>query len=174
MTFRGKTYRKKLMEVFGWYYENPFAKEHYIKAIVEGGTQLEDFRIIPETLAMETGKEDKNGKMIFGSIEVNGKMSSGGSRLKINSNSFHAKESIGTVVYYPGQFRFALKTDGGGMEFLDSLYDIEIIGTQGDVLICNNCKRYWKSPKERCTCGSTTLTKTDDRNIKFVEEENNG
>lgn len=36
------------------------------------------------------------------------------------------------------------------------------------VLICNNCKDIWIAPKEKCLCGSTTLTKTHDTNKKFA------
>ena len=38
--------------------------------------------VTPESLAMSTGKKDINGKMIFGSFEVDGKMSKGGDRYR--------------------------------------------------------------------------------------------
>lgn len=37
------------------------------------------------------------------------------------------------------------------------------------VLICNNCKEYWIFPKERCECGSTTLTETHPSNAKHAK-----
>lgn len=40
------------------------------------------YEIRPETLAMETTVKDKHGKMIFGSIPVNGKMSEGGDTVR--------------------------------------------------------------------------------------------
>lgn len=39
------------------------------------------------------------------------------------------------------------------------------------VLICNNCKEYWFAPKEKCTCGSTTLTETDPSNAVLVKNK---
>lgn len=38
-----------------------------------------------------------------------------------------------------------------------------------EVLICNNCKLFWISPKDRCTCGCTTLTVTHESNRSLVE-----
>tara|TARA_R110000803_G_scaffold180937_1_gene243324 strand:+ start:75 stop:281 length:207 start_codon:yes stop_codon:yes gene_type:complete len=37
------------------------------------------------------------------------------------------------------------------------------------VLICNNCKDIWIAPKDRCGCGSTTLTETHPSNYKFAQ-----
>jgi len=39
------------------------------------------------------------------------------------------------------------------------------------ILICENCKRFWVAPKERCECGSTTLTETHPSNQKYAENE---
>ena len=40
-----------------------------------------------------------------------------------------------------------------------------------NVLICNNCKTFWIAPKEKCKCGSTTLTKTHESNIVLAENK---
>ena len=37
------------------------------------------------------------------------------------------------------------------------------------VLICNNCKDIWIAPKDRCECGSTTLTETHPSNYKSAQ-----
>jgi len=161
MTFRGKTASGETVE--GYYFKN-VNEDDFIITREEIPPSLSDpcgdcksiyNAIIPETLAMETGKEDKNGKMIFGSIEVNGVMSKGGDVILLDGKYKHP------IIFKNGSF-------WAGHMLIVEHERFEIIGTQGDVLICNNCKKYWKSPKERCTCGSTTLTKTDDRNIKLV------
>lgn len=41
-----------------------------------------------------------------------------------------------------------------------------------DVLICENCKEYWIGPKERCTCGSTSLSKTHQSNYIYAKKSN--
>jgi len=37
------------------------------------------------------------------------------------------------------------------------------------ILICNNCKSIWIAPKEKCTCGSITLTKTHPSNKIYAK-----
>jgi len=37
------------------------------------------------------------------------------------------------------------------------------------VLICNNCKDIWESPRSRCLCGCTTLNETHHSNIVFAK-----
>lgn len=39
------------------------------------------------------------------------------------------------------------------------------------VLVCNNCKKYWIAPVEKCSCGSTTLNKTDAYNAAYAENK---
>lgn len=40
---------------------------------------------------------------------------------------------------------------------------------QADVLICENCKDFHIAPKDRCNCGSTTLSITHKSNIIYVK-----
>jgi len=42
------------------------------------------------------------------------------------------------------------------------------------VLICNNCKLFYIAPKEKCTCGCTTLTETHPNNLIFTKEFTEG
>lgn len=37
------------------------------------------------------------------------------------------------------------------------------------VLICNNCKEFHLAPKDKCECGSTTLTETDKSNFNYIK-----
>jgi hypothetical protein len=39
-----------------------------------------------------------------------------------------------------------------------------VVASNEKVLICNNCKDIWIAPKDRCDCGSTTLTETHESN----------
>lgn len=45
-----------------------------------------------------------------------------------------------------------------------------VVASNEKVLICNNCKEYWIAPKERCDCGSTTLTATHLSNAKLAKK----
>ncbi len=54
--------------------------------------------VLPSSLAMSTGIEDKNGVEIFGSFPVDGVMSEGGSDIKILKEGFE-KDAIGKVFY---------------------------------------------------------------------------
>ncbi len=74
--------------------------------------------VIPESLAMETGVKDKNSKMIFGSIVVDGKMSEGGDDVRGKDDSGLI---VTTRVHY-SEARFFPLSEG---EFFWS--DIEII-----------------------------------------------
>lgn len=42
------------------------------------------------------------------------------------------------------------------------------------VLICNNCKQFYISPKQRCECGCTVLTETHASNLMFTKEFRDG
>lgn len=75
--------------------------------------------IDPTTLAVETNVLDKNKKMIFGSIEVDGKMSTGGDTIK-GIDGFGKPRTI-MIIFSSGAF-FPLNED----EFYWT--DIEIIG----------------------------------------------
>lgn len=61
--FRGK--HRTRSWVYGYYWTNPFTSEHYIKSLVEGGTQLEDIKVIPETVSQYIGLTDINGQEIY-------------------------------------------------------------------------------------------------------------
>jgi hypothetical protein len=37
------------------------------------------------------------------------------------------------------------------------------------VLICNSCKEFWIAPKEKCDCGSSTLTETHPSNAIYAK-----
>lgn len=66
--------------------------------------------IIPETLAMSTGLTDKHNTMIFGSIEVDGVMSKGGDRVKlqhpsgIREDELYYEDKITNCYYESGSF----------------------------------------------------------------------
>jgi len=84
----------------GWvegYYLFRF-NSHRIQTIDEnylnGGATL-IHEIHPESLAMSTGLIDKNGKEIFGSIEVDGVMSKGGSVVKSDFSNTAANVLFG-------------------------------------------------------------------------------
>ena len=42
------------------------------------------------------------------------------------------------------------------------------VASDNKVLICNNCKDIWITPKDRCDCGCTTLTETHESNRKLA------
>lgn len=63
--FRGQKLRANNEWVYGYYWYNPFTDEHFIKTLVEGGTQFEDVKVKPETVGSETTLKDKNGKEIY-------------------------------------------------------------------------------------------------------------
>lgn len=60
--FRGKSKRTKKY-VYGSYWFNPFTKQHLIKQLCEGGTQLEDVECT--TIEQFIGLKDKNGVDIY-------------------------------------------------------------------------------------------------------------
>ena len=81
-------------EVVGWYVKSE--SRHFIcdedckfdyEEDDDGNTRpiifAEVYRIDPTTLAVETGTLDKNKRMIFGSIEVDGVLSEGGDDVKV-------------------------------------------------------------------------------------------
>lgn len=113
----------------------PENKDHYsIYWILTGKDNLfygsgtavetfEKFEIIPSSLSMQTGLPDKHGKMIFGSIEVDGVMSKGGDRIEFSNDMgeifqddvYYESDS---ACWYAGNFP------------LYNPDDIEIIGSQ--------------------------------------------
>jgi uncharacterized phage protein (TIGR01671 family) len=50
---------------FGDYWYNGFTQEHYLKCLIEGGTQFEDVKVDLSTVCQFTGLVDKNGNKIF-------------------------------------------------------------------------------------------------------------
>lgn len=73
----------------------------------------------------------------------------------------------------------SLSKDGGNpdfnkrlTEFKNSLPQIDIkkntLPDDEKVLICNNCKKIWIAPKEKCDCGCSTLTETHKSNKQFA------
>lgn len=50
----------------------------------------------------------------------------------------------------------------------DALLGVVDSKKEQKVLICNNCKDMWIAPKERCDCGSTTLSETHPSNYKYA------
>lgn len=49
-------------------------------------------------------------------------------------------------------------------------YDISIFESEGEVKICQNCKRYWVAPfPEKCICNSTSLAPTHPSNKDLAE-----
>jgi hypothetical protein len=72
--------------VEGYHWKNLFSGTHFIMQPSKGGMpDVINSPVLPETLSMSTGQLDKNKDMIFGSFEVDGKMSKGGSEIIIYS-----------------------------------------------------------------------------------------
>ena len=79
--------------------------------------------VYPESLALSTGITDKNGKMIYGSIEVNGNMSKGGDVVKIdNCTEYPVIYENCSFGFYQVNCEFSTVCDWGCR--------IEIIGSQ--------------------------------------------
>jgi hypothetical protein len=81
--------------------------------------------IIPETLSISTSQLDKNKTMIFGSFEVDGKMSSGGDRIKFSGCS----PETYNVIFENGTFRYN-PIGLCNSEYFYNVEDGEIIGKQ--------------------------------------------
>jgi hypothetical protein len=64
--------------------------------------------VIPESVAMSTGLKDKNGKEIFGSIEIDGKMSRGGDIVKWDDRSDGKYWRYAKVIFEYGMFGFEI------------------------------------------------------------------
>ena len=101
MIFRGKTKAGEWVEgdlsigsaEHGWDESKIF--------IIPRQPLLERIEIIPLTLAQSTGLKDKHGKMIFGSIPVDEKMSEGGSDVRFGNRK--KNRFIGRI-FYEDQF----------------------------------------------------------------------
>ncbi len=93
------------------------------------------YEITPSTLAQCTGRQDKNKNWIFGSIEIDGKMTQGGDVVKAGS-SFYGKFGEGKVVFNNSNNRFEIRgetilTRGSpAFSLFKTGWDIEIIGRQ--------------------------------------------
>ena len=68
----------------------------------KGGVYWEEYDVIPETVGMYTGINDKNKREIYGSIPINGKMSDGGDKVKWCT-------LIWTIKFIDGKFGFGWK-----------------------------------------------------------------
>jgi hypothetical protein len=88
--FRGVTPDGKVVE--GWY-------RNTNGCVIKDEKTWSDFDILPLSLALSAGIPDKHGRMIFGSVPVNGEMSKGGDVLRSYDNYGKGKEIIGEVKY---------------------------------------------------------------------------
>lgn len=88
--------------------------------------------VIPETVGMFTGKLDKNGKEIYGSIPINGKMSKGGDIVKLSENVIHEGvlvECIWSGNYVGFVYGFITgKNKGKCTDMVDTWRKYEVIG----------------------------------------------
>ena len=92
-----------------------------------GKSLMETFRyyeIIPSTLSMQTGQTDKNGEMIYGSFELDGKMTEGGDRVLSRDNG-----DTGKVEYSNIFTSFVIINENHeNLEYgIGQYYDLEII-----------------------------------------------
>ncbi len=98
---------------------------------------LDFIEVIPSTVAQSTGLKDKNKVKIYGSIEINGKMSKGGDIVK---RTFHYSNDIGDSV---GEAKIEISEvkwkEDKGLQFVgfpffpcDDIYNIEVLGNQTD------------------------------------------
>jgi hypothetical protein len=115
--FRGQRVDNKEWIEGGLVYDNT-DNTYFVYSSFEYGEE-----VIPETLSMSTGQLDKNKEMIFGSFEVDGKMSKGGDVVS-GIDGFGKRKEVG-VRFLDGAF-YPL-CEG---EFYWS--DIEIIGKQSE------------------------------------------
>ena len=125
--YRGK--RKDNGEwAYGWYAR--IAHRHIIitdNSSINPGDRwwfrIEDFvEVLPSTVGQSTGIKDKNKKEIFGSIEINGKMSKGGDIVKVNNY-----QGPLTVKYEPLWMQYVLEKSVND--------DYEIVGGQSEAAI---------------------------------------
>lgn len=84
-----------------------------------GDTYWIEYQVIPESLAISTGLQDKNGVEIFSSFPVNGVMSKGGDVIKYSEYSVHnPNEYFGIIIYHNGKFVFYNSNEYIDVEFI--------------------------------------------------------
>lgn len=107
--FRGVRTEIKLT-VKGYYVcEN---NKHFI--LVETKCGIVWYQVHPESVAQFTGKLDKNKKEIYGSVEIDGKISRGGDRCEIEGIIVWSEDTCAFMVKYSGNYYYLgahLKTD---------------------------------------------------------------
>jgi hypothetical protein len=85
----------------------------------------EFLEIIPSTLAQCTGRQDKNGNWIFGSIEIDGKMTKGGDVVK--GTFLYTIDELTCPIIWSNESSCWLLGEG---RCLQPYTDLEIIGRQ--------------------------------------------
>lgn len=115
--------------VEGYYWYNCLEDEYQITVSEHGADNFMNYTVEPDSIGMFTTLLDKNKKEIYGSIEINGKMSKGGDVVKYNTYDGY----IGTsnVEFKNGYFYPVAKVelynhyDGNGFEILSPIYEKE-------------------------------------------------
>jgi hypothetical protein len=126
--FRGQRIDNKEW-IEGYYVFNP-KWEHLIfekSWLLKHGVMGAGVPIVPETLSISTGQLDKNKVEIFGSFEVDGKMSNGGDRVKFKNCS----PETHNVIFENGAFQYN-PIGLCSSEYFDNVEDGELIGKQCD------------------------------------------
>ncbi len=128
--YRGVTKSGEVVEGYWWYH--PFYKKHFIR--VTNNRELIDYEVHPASLAQNTTVKDKDGKPIFGSFEVEGKMTRGGDRIRVYNWGVAEGEILGetNVVWDNDEkgFRYSDYSEDLAEDVYDMFRNVEIIGTQ--------------------------------------------
>jgi len=104
--------------------------QYYIVTNFDEWGDIESYIVLPESLAMYTGLKDKNGKRIFGSIPVDGRMSKGGDIIVEKNDHFSTPEN--PVWEDPMEVKWDLQDKLTGFNIESCYWDIKIIGTVFD------------------------------------------
>lgn len=117
--FRGKRIDND-RRTTGYYVKS--AGNHYIHR----DTVKNPIRIYPKSISQFTGKFDKNDKEIYGSVEIDGKMSKGGDKVKTHIGIF-------PVVWSEIYLQWGIQTKDHFKKLSDfTISEIEIIDNQYD------------------------------------------